>query len=202
MNRTVRVEQLGCPVPRNVVDRVMLGHGSGGRMSAELFREVFLPAFANPILEAQEDQAAVQIPGSSLRLAFTTDSFVVRPIFFPGGDIGCLSVHGTINDLAVGGARPLYLAAAFIVEEGLPLESLERITQSMQTACRASGVQLVTGDTKVVDQGKGDELFITTTGIGLIPDGIQLSCHNPKPGDKILLSGTLGDHGIAIMSSR
>jgi hydrogenase expression/formation protein HypE len=136
------------------------------------------------------------------RLAFTTDSFVVRPLFFPGGDIGRLAVHGTVNDLAVGGARPLFLSAAFILEEGLPLTDLQRIVASMREACREAGVALVTGDTKVVDRGKGDGVFITTSGIGLVPEGRALSIHGARPGDCVLVSGTLGDHGIAIMSVR
>jgi len=135
-------------------------------------------------------------------VAFTTDSFVVRPLFFPGGDIGRLAVHGTVNDLAVGGARPMYLSAAFILEEGLPLVDLQRIVASMRAACREAGVALVTGDTKVVDRGKGDGVFITTSGIGLVPEGRSLSIHAARPGDRILVSGTLGDHGIAIMSVR
>src|SRR5207302_4102083 len=136
------------------------------------------------------------------RLAFTTDSFVVRPLFFPGGDIGRLAVHGTVNDLAVGGARPLFLSAAFILEEGLPLADLRRIVASMRQACAEAGVALVTGDTKVVDHGTGDGVFITTSGIGLVPEARSLSIHAARPGDRILVSGTLGDHGIAIMSVR
>jgi hydrogenase expression/formation protein HypE len=137
-----------------------------------------------------------------VRIAFTTDSFVVRPLFFPGGDIGRLAVHGTVNDLAVGGARPLFLSAAFILEEGLPLADLQRIVASMRAACQEAGVALVTGDTKVVDRGKGDGVFITTSGIGQVPEGRCLSIHAARPGDRILVSGTLGDHGIAILSVR
>src|SRR5262249_33185384 len=139
---------------------------------------------------------------NGVRLAFTTDSFVVRPLFFPGGDIGRLAVHGTVNDLAVGGARPLFLSAAFILEEGLALADLKRIVGSMHEACRQAGVALVTGDTKVVDRGKGDQVFITTSGIGLVPKGRSLSIRAARPGDRILVSGTIGDHGIAIMSVR
>jgi hydrogenase expression/formation protein HypE len=189
-----------CPVPQSQYDRILLGHGSGGRLSAELIQRIFVPGFGNEILGALEDQATVEWPSS--RLAFTTDSFVVRPLFFPGGDIGKLAVHGTVNDLAVGGAIPRYLSAAFILEEGLPLEDLKRIVASMREACDAAGVALVTGDTKVVDHGKGDGIFITTTGIGLVPEGRSLSIRNARPGDRILVSGTLGDHGIAIMSLR
>src|SRR5690606_29648036 len=148
--------------------------------------------------------APLTLPHSRLpaRIAFTTDSFVVRPLFFPGGDIGRLAVHGTINDLAVGGAMPLYLSAAFILEEGLPMGDLQRVVASMRQACEEAGVMLVTGDTKVVDRGKGDQIFITTSGIGWMPEGRQLSVRNAQPGDVILVSGTIGDHGIAIMSVR
>ncbi len=166
-----------------------------------------MPAFGNDVLSALEDQATVSLDGSAngqkgTRLAFTTDSFVVRPLFFPGGDIGKLAVHGTVNDLAVGGASPLFLSAAFILEEGLPLADLKRIVASMRQACDEAGVALVTGDTKVVDRGKGDQVFITTSGIGLVPEGRSLSIRNARPGDRILVSGTIGDHGIAIMSVR
>ena len=191
---------LSCPVPRTDADRVLLGHGSGGRLSAELLKSVFLPALGNEILGALEDQATVQIGGS--RLAFTTDSFVVRPLFFPGGDIGKLAVNGTINDLAVGGARPLFLSAAFILEEGLPLADLRRVVGSMRAACAEAGVSVVAGDTKVVDRGKCDGMFVTTAGIGIVPDGVVLSIRNARPGDRVLVSGTIGDHGIAVMSVR
>jgi hydrogenase expression/formation protein HypE len=175
-------------------------------LSAELIRRLFLPAFGNEVLDSLEDQATVRLPArvgaEARRIAITTDAFVVRPIFFPGGDIGRLAVHGTVNDLAVGGARPLYLAAAFILEEGLSLADLERIAASMREACDEAGVALVTGDTKVVDRGKGDQIFITTTGVGLVPEGRSLSIRDARPGDRVLVSGTLGDHGIAIMSVR
>ncbi len=200
-----------CPTPRSNHQQVLLGHGSGGKLSADLIRTLFLPAFGNDMLAALEDQAVVTLPdggavdstrpGSS-RIAITTDSFVVRPLFFPGGDIGRLAVYGTVNDLCVGGAVPLYLAAAFILEEGLPLDKLRRIASSMRAACEEANVTLITGDTKVVDRGKGDEVFITTTGVGIMPPGTQLSIKNALPGDKILVSGTIGDHGIAIMSVR
>jgi len=189
-----------CPLPHPAGDAVQLGHGSGGRLSEALLREVFLPAFNNPHLAKLNDQAAVPLSGG--RLAFTTDSFVVNPLFFPGGDIGSLAVHGTVNDLAVGGARPLYLSAAFILEEGLPMADLKAIAHSMQAACVASGVALVTGDTKVVGRGKGDGVFITTSGVGALPGECALSCERAKPGDKVLLSGPIGDHGIAILSVR
>ncbi|QDU99167.1 hydrogenase expression/formation protein HypE [Lignipirellula cremea] len=203
-----------CPAPIYDQEQVLLGHGSGGTLSADLIRRVFLPELGNDVLNALEDQAMLPLfdlasgmgadPGAAdqPRLAFTTDAFVVKPLFFPGGDIGKLAVHGTVNDLAVGGARPLYLSAAFILEEGLPLAMLRRIVVSMREACAEAGVQLVTGDTKVVDRGKGDQVFITTSGIGLAPAGRRLSIQSAQPGDKILVSGTLGDHGIAIMSLR
>jgi hydrogenase expression/formation protein HypE len=195
-----------CPLPRSSYDRILLGHGSGGLLSAELIQRLFLPAFGNRVLDALEDQATVSLPGlngaSTSRIAITTDSFVVRPIFFPGGDIGRLAVHGTVNDLAVGGARPLFLAAAFILEEGLPLDDLRRIANSMREACDEAGATLVAGDTKVVDRGKGDKIFISTTGVGLVPEGRSLSIRAARPGDRILVSGTIGDHGIAIMSVR
>ncbi len=196
-----------CPLPRSQYDHVLLGHGSGGRLTAELIQRVFLPGYGNDILAALEDQAIVALDGRpngapGPRLAITTDSFVVRPLFFPGGDIGTLAVHGTVNDLAVGGAVPRYLAAAFILEEGLALDDLRRIVASMRQGCEAAGVTLVAGDTKVVDRGKGDQVFITTTGIGLVPEGRSLSIRNARPGDRIVLSGTIGDHGIAILSLR
>lgn len=190
----------GCPVPLNQYERVVLGHGSGGRLSADLLKQVFLPAFRNEVLAALEDQATLTMGVG--RIAFTTDSFVVRPLFFPGGDIGQLAVNGTINDLAVGGAKPLYLSAAFIIEEGLEIAELRRVVESMGAACRTAGVQLVTGDTKVVDRGKGDKLFITTSGIGVVPDGLSLSVANARVGDAVIVSGTLGDHGVAVMSVR
>jgi hydrogenase expression/formation protein HypE len=196
-----------CPLPRSRYDHILLGHGSGGRLTADLIQHVFVPGFGNEVLAALEDQATVTLDGrhngaAGPRIAFTTDSFVVRPLFFPGGDIGKLAVHGTVNDLAVGGAVPRFLAAAFILEEGLPLDDLTRIVASMRAACDAAGVDLVTGDTKVVDRGKGDQVFITTTGLGIVPDGRRLSIRNARPGDRILVSGTIGDHGIAIMSVR
>jgi hydrogenase expression/formation protein HypE len=190
-----------CPLPRSRYEHIVLGHGSGGQLTADLVRRLFLPAFDNSVLAALEDQATVRL-GSGPRIAFTTDSFVVRPLFFPGGDIGRLAVHGTVNDLAVGGARPLFLSAAFILEEGMPLADLARIVASMRAACAESGVALVTGDTKVVDRGKGDQVFITTSGIGIVPDGRELSIRFARPGDRILVSGTMGDHGIAILSVR
>lgn len=192
--------ELTCPVPTPAKDRVLLGHGSGGRLSAELLRDVFLPALHNPVLDRLEDQAVWPLGNS--RLAFTTDSFVVKPLFFPGGDIGSLAVHGTINDLAVGGAQPVFLSAAFIIEEGFPTEDLKRIANSMARAAADAGVPVVTGDTKVVERGGADGVFITTSGVGLIIDGVNLSAGNARPGDMVLLSGSLGDHGVAIMAER
>jgi hydrogenase expression/formation protein HypE len=189
-----------CPLPIFDYKQIMLGHGSGGKLTAELIENIFLPAFGNPILDKLDDQALLTIAGA--RLAFTTDSFVVTPIFFPGGDIGRLAVHGTVNDLAMSGARPLYLSAAFILEEGLPVDDLRRVVESMRAAAAEAGVQFVTGDTKVVNRGKGDQIFITTTGIGVVDPNVNISAHRAQPGDCILLSGTVGDHGIAIMSQR
>ncbi len=178
----------------------MLGHGSGGKLSAELMREVFLPAFSNETLARLDDQAVVNIGGS--RIAFTTDSFVVKPLFFPGGDIGSLAVHGTVNDLAMGGAKPLFLSVAFIIEEGLSMETLRRVVASLGRAAEACGVQVITGDTKVVDKGSGDGVFINTTGLGVVPDGLFLSASQARAGDAIILSGSIGDHGIAILAER
>jgi hydrogenase expression/formation protein HypE len=190
-----------CPVPIAQYDRIVLGHGSGGRLTADLVHRLFLPAFGNDVLAALEDQATVHV-NHTTRIAVTTDSFVVRPIFFPGGDIGRLAVCGTVNDLAVGGAEPLFIAAAFILEEGLELGELGRVVTSMRGACAEAGVTLVAGDTKVVDRGKGDRIFITTTGIGAVPAGRSLSIAAARPGDRVIVSGTIGDHGIAIMSVR
>ena len=206
MSEAIHFEQLSCPTPLSQYDRILLGHGSGGRLTADLIQRLFVPAFDNEVLSALEDQATVSLPCLSgiqyPRLAFTTDSFVVRPIFFPGGDIGKLAVHGTVNDLAVGGAQPLFLSAAFILEEGLAIADLERITASMRQACDAAQITMVTGDTKVVDRGKGDQIFITTAGIGWVPEGRSLSIRSARPGDRVLVSGAIGDHGIAIMSMR
>ncbi len=195
-----RIDQLSCPVPLPAKDEVLLGHGSGGKLTAELIREVFLPAFQNPILARLDDQAIVSVNG--LRLAFTTDSFVVNPLFFPGGDIGSLAVHGTVNDLAMGGAQPLFLSAAFIIEEGLPMETLRRVVASLRRAATEAGVEIVTGDTKVVEKGSGDGLFINTSGLGLVPEGVNLSADQARPGDRVLLSGSIGEHGIAILGQR
>lgn len=195
-----KVVTFSCPVPLPARDSVLLGHGSGGRLTAELIHELFLPAFQNPVLARLDDQAILQFNG--LRLAFTTDSFVVKPLFFPGGDIGGLAVHGTVNDLAMGGAQPLFLSAAFIIEEGFSMETLRRVVASLRTAALEAGVEVVTGDTKVVEKGSGDGLFINTSGIGVVPQGLQLSADRARPGDHVLLSGCLGDHGMAILAQR
>lgn len=180
--------------------RIDMSHGSGGRASAQLIEELFVRYLNNEWLQQANDQA--QFPVVDGQMVMSTDAHVVSPLFFPGGDIGSLSVHGTINDVAMAGARPLYLSASFILEEGLPLSDLQKIVQSMATAAQAAGVPVVTGDTKVVERGKGDGVFITTTGIGVVPPGVRISGDLARPGDAILLSGTLGDHGVAIMSSR
>ena len=189
-----------CPLPVFEHKQIVLGHGSGGKLTAELIDKIFRPAFTNPILDKLDDQAVIQVNGT--RLAFTTDSFVVTPIFFPGGDIGRLAVNGTVNDLAMSGARPLYLAAAFILEEGLAADDLRRVVESMRDAANEAGVLLVTGDTKVVNRGKGDQVFITTTGLGVIDGPVEISADRARPGDKIILSGFIGDHGMAVMSQR
>ena len=180
--------------------RIDLAHGSGGRAMAQLIEELFARHLDNPFL-AQGDDGAV-LPGADGRLVMATDSHVISPLFFPGGNIGSLSVHGTLNDLAVMGARPLWLSAAFILEEGFPLADLARIVESMGEASRAAGVPIVTGDTKVVERGKGDGVFITTTGVGSLPPGRDVSGRHARPGDVVLISGTLGDHGMAIMAAR
>ena len=182
---------------RGVVD---MTHGSGGRAMAQLVEELFVAAFDNRWLDEMNDHARLAMPPG--RLVIATDSHVVSPLFFPGGDIGCLSVHGTLNDVAMAGARPLYLTSGFILEEGYPLADLKRIVESMAAAAREAGVPIVTGDTKVVEKGKGDGVFINTTGVGVVPDGIDVSGDRARPGDAILVSGTMGDHGVAIMSLR
>jgi hydrogenase expression/formation protein HypE len=180
--------------------RVDLSHGSGGRAMAQLIDELFVEAFDNDWLRQMNDQACFAV--TTGRMVMATDSHVVSPLFFPGGDIGCLSVHGTVNDVAMAGARPLYLSASFILEEGFPLADLRRIVASMAEAARQAGVAVVTGDTKVVEQGKGDGVFITTTGVGVVAEGVDISGNRARPGDKVLVSGTLGDHGVAVMSFR
>ncbi len=181
--------------------QVDMAHGSGGRAMAQLIDELFARHLGNEYLGQGDDGAVLPLPSEG-RLVMATDAHVVSPLFFPGGDIGCLSVHGTVNDVAVMGAQPLYLAASFILEEGFPLGDLARIVQSMAAAASAAGVPVVTGDTKVVERGKGDGVFITTTGVGVVPPGRELSGRRARPGDVILVSGTLGDHGMAIMAER
>jgi hydrogenase expression/formation protein HypE len=189
-----------CPVPIEQYPNVLLAHGGGGRLTHQLIEKMFIPAFGNSLLGARHDGAVFEVPAK--KLAFTTDSYVVRPLFFPGGNIGTLAVNGTVNDLAMCGARPLYLSAGFIIEEGLPMDTLWQIVQSMKLAAEQANVQFVTGDTKVVDRGKGDGIFINTAGIGAIETIHPISPVNVKPGDAILLSGDIGRHGIAIMAVR
>lgn len=189
-----------CPLPLRDYPHVVLGHGGGGKLSAELVEHLFVPAFRNPALEGLGDAAVLPPVGG--RLALTTDSYVVRPLFFPGGCIGDLAVNGTVNDLAVSGASPLYLTAGFILEEGLPLAQLGQIVGRMAAAARAAGVAIVTGDTKVVERGHGDGCFITTAGVGTVPDGSSIGPDRARPGDVVILSGPIGNHGVAILSVR
>lgn len=189
-----------CPIPISDYPTVMLAHGGGGRLTQMLIERLFLPAFANPALEALHDGAILEVNG--IRLAFSTDSFTISPLFFPGGDIGSLAVHGTVNDLAMCGARPVGLSAGFILEEGLPMDDLWRAVQSMQAAAQAVDVPIVTGDTKVVERGSGDGMFINTAGLGLIPEGVRISSTRARPGDVVLINGSIADHGIAVMSVR
>ena len=180
-------------------DRILLAHGSGGKLAHDLIEKSFVPVLDNPLLAPLDDSAVFEMSG---RLAFTTDSYVVSPIFFPGGDIGKLAVCGTVNDLSMSGAKPLYLSLAFIIEEGLLLKDLQRVIDSIRDTAEEAGVKIITGDTKVVERGSADKIFINTAGIGKIPEGITISGSNAKPGDKIILSGTVGDHGIAVLSRR
>ena len=191
---------LQCPIPISDYPTVTLAHGGGGRLTQMLIERMYLPVFSNPQLAQQHDGALLEVNGA--RLAFSTDSFVISPLFFPGGDIGSLAVHGTVNDLAMCGAQPLALSAGLILEEGLPMQDLWRVVQSMQRAAHDVGVPIVTGDTKVVDRGKGDGVYINTTGVGLIPAGVQISPTHARLGDLVLLSGAIAVHGIAIMSVR
>jgi hydrogenase expression/formation protein HypE len=197
-----RIERARRHTPTRLKDRhITLSHGSGGKAMHDLIEVVFLRAFDNPLLAAREDQAIFQLDGAS-RLAFTTDSSVVKPLFFPGGDIGKLAVHGTVNDLAVSGAEPLYLSAGFILEEGLDLEILERIVASMRDAADAAGVRIVTGDTKVVERGKADGVYINTAGVGVFRREVELSATSIQAGDAVLVSGPIGDHGTAVLIAR
>jgi len=180
-------------------DKILLAHGSGGKLAHELVQKSFVKALGNPLLDKLDDSAVFDLSG---RLAFTTDSYVVSPIFFPGGNIGKLAVCGTVNDLAMSGARPLYLSLSFIIEEGLGLDELKRIINSIQKTAQEEGVEIIAGDTKVVNRGSADKLFINTTGVGMVKEGIDISGSNAIPGDRVILSGTIGDHGIAVMSQR
>jgi hydrogenase expression/formation protein HypE len=200
----LRVERKRRAQPKVRDERVTLAHGSGGKAMHELIEGLFLEYLRNPLLETLEDQAVFELGehGSGVRLAFTTDSFVVTPIFFPGGDIGRLAVNGTVNDLAMSGARPLYLSAGFILEEGFPIDALRRVLASMQAAAAQAGVQVVTGDTKVVHKGAADKIFINTAGIGIIEQPLTISASRAQVGDKVILSGSLGDHGMTILIAR
>ena len=199
---TERLNQLAfqCPIPIQEYPTILLAHGGGGRLTQMLIERMFWPTFRNPALETLHDGAVLEVEG--VRLAFTTDSFVVSPLFFPGGDIGELAVNGTVNDLAMCGAHPLYLSLGLILEEGFPMEDLWRVVRSIQETAREAGVEVATGDTKVVDRGKGDGVFINTTGLGLIPPGIRISPQRARPGDVVLVSGAIAVHGIAILSVR
>ena len=194
-----------CPIPLRHDDQIVMGHGSGGRMTQQLLARVFTPRLANPALLAANDFAGVGLPPEAALqggLSISTDSHIVSPLFFRGGDIGKLAVCGTVNDVAMAGAQPLYLSAGFILEEGLPVEILEAVVSSMQAAAAEAGVQIVAGDTKVVEKGKADGLFITTSGVGWIPAGRQIGGEQARPGDVVLISGTLGDHGMAVLAER
>lgn len=195
-----RVDGFSCPLPLRNSPKIVMGHGGGGKLSRDLVEHLFLPEFQNDHLRRLGDSTVLEL--GDQRLAFSTDSFVVQPLFFPGGSIGDLAVYGTVNDLAMSGARPLYLSAGFILEEGFSLDSLAQIVHQMSLAAQCAGVQIVTGDTKVVERGHADGCYINTSGIGLIPDGVEIAAERARPGDVILVNGTIGDHGMAIMSLR
>ena len=197
---TIDMNSWSCPLPLRNHPAIVMGHGGGGKLSAELVEHLFVPAFQNDALANLGDSSVVGLAGG--RWAMSTDSYVIQPLFFPGGNIGELAIHGTVNDISMSGAKPLYLTCGFILEEGLPMEKLGLIVESMGQAAKAAGVQLITGDTKVVDKGHGDGVYINTSGIGIIPEGIDIAPQNARPGDVVLVSGTLGDHGMAIMSVR
>lgn len=199
------VSNFSCPAPLREYPHVILGHGGGGALSRDLIEGLFLPAFSNPLLDRLGDSTVLDMAGEIAgggRLAMSTDSYVVRPLFFPGGSIGDLAVNGTVNDLAMSGARPLVLSAGFILEEGLPIAELARVVERMAAAARAAGVRIVTGDTKVVERGHGDGVYVNTSGIGVVPPGVRVGSEPIRPGDLVLVSGTIGDHGMAIMSVR
>jgi len=200
MAQALKEFSLACPIPIEQYPTVLLAHGGGGKLMHDLIERMFVTSFGNPLLAARHDGAVFNVDAG--RLAFTTDSYVVRPLFFPGGDIGSLAVNGTVNDLAMCGARPLYLSVGFILEEGLPMETLWRVVRSMRQAAETAGVSLVTGDTKVVDRGKGDEIFINTAGVGVIEHDQRIGPDRVRIGDAILVNGDLGRHGIAIMAAR
>lgn len=190
-----------CPLPITTRSQIVMGHGSGGRMTADLIRDIFQPAFSNPALNSGNDFAILP-SNSDGKLVVSVDAHIVKPVFFPGGDIGRLAICGTVNDVAVSGAKPLYITAGFILEEGLPLEELQLIVHSMKAAADEAGVQIVAGDTKVVEKGSADRIFITTTGVGWVSAKYNIGGQNAKPGDVVLISGTVGDHGIAVLSAR
>jgi len=198
---TVNIQGAVCAPPLPHGEQIVMGHGAGGRMSHQLIQKAFLPAFQNPALNAGND-AALVMPDSRQRLSISTDAHVVSPLFFPGGDIGKLAVCGTVNDVAMLGAKPLYLTAGFILEEGLPMDTLQRVIESMRLAAEEAGVQIVAGDTKVVQRGKADGLYITTAGVGVVREGVDVSGANAWAGDAVILSGTIGDHGIAVLGAR
>ena len=216
---TEKLNLLGwtCPLPLQNYPTIVMGHGAGGRMMSDLIEHLFAPAFDNEWLGQMGDSASINLQDllestlsgdpisyqqSKINIAFTTDSFVVSPLFFPGGNIGDLAVYGTVNDLAMRGALPLFLSAGFILEEGLPMETLGNLVTAMALACKKASVKIATGDTKVVQKGHGDGIYINTSGIGLIPAGLDIGPRNARPGDAVLVSGTIGDHGIAVMSVR
>lgn len=196
----MNLDSLACPLPKMDYETIQLAHGAGGKLSADLIEKLFIPRFGNETLDKLEDQAVLDIPKG--KIAFTTDTFVVDPIFFPGGNIGELAINGTVNDVAMSGAQPLYISVGFILEEGLSIETLHKIALSMENAAKRAGVKIVTGDTKVVNHGSCDKLFINTSGIGVVPEGVNISANRLTPGDKILISGTAADHGMAVMTTR
>jgi hydrogenase expression/formation protein HypE len=200
-DKTVNIEGAVCAPPLTHNEQIVMGHGAGGRMSHQLIQKAFVSAFQNTALNAGDDAALVE-PGLRQKLSISTDSHVVSPLFFPGGDIGKLAVCGTVNDVAMLGAKPLYLTAGFILEEGLPMDTLKRVVESMRLAAEEAGVQIVAGDTKVVQKGKADGMYITTAGVGVVREDVNVSGANAKPGDVVILSGTIGDHGIAVLGAR